>query len=100
MKAKQEADRKKAAAAAQKAKDLAKKNKEAAAKAKKAAAELAKKKEAARKANQAKYTALNKTVGGSSKLIKKSAPPSIKDPFAGREKRTGGGLFGLFGKKK
>ena len=50
---------------AQKAKDLAKKNKEAAAKAKKAAAELAKKKEAARKANQAKYTALNKTVGGS-----------------------------------
>ena len=81
MKAKQEADRKKAAAAAQKAKDLAKKNKEAAAKAKKAAAELAKKKEAARKANQAKYTALNKTVGGSSKLIKKSAPPSIKDPL-------------------
>ena len=68
--------------------------------AKKAAAELAKKKEAARKANQAKYTALNKTVGGSSKLIKKSAPPSIKDPFAGREKKTGGGLFGLFGKKK
>jgi len=100
MKAKQEADRKKAAAAAQKAKDLAKKNKEAAAKAKKAAAELAKKKEAARKANQAKYTALNKTVGGSSKLIKKSAPPSIKDPFASREKKTGGGLFGLFGKKK
>ena len=82
MKAKQEADRKKAAAAAQKAKDLAKK------------------KEAARKANQAKYNALNKTAGGSSKLIKKTPPPQIKDPFAGREKKTGGGLFGLFGKKK
>ena len=76
MKAKQEADRKKAAA------------------------ELAKKKEAARKANQAKYNALNKTAGGSSKLIKKTPPPQIKDPFAGREKKTGGGLFGLFGKKK
>jgi|TARA_B100001142_G_C14125485_1_gene574770 hypothetical protein len=44
---------------------------------------------------------MNKTVGGSSKLIKKSAPPSIKDPFAGRPKKEGGGgLFGLFGKKK
>ena len=70
----------------------------------KAAAEKAKaekaRKEAARKANQAKYNALNKTVGGSSKLIKKTPPPNIKDPFAGREKKTGGGLFGLFGKKK
>ncbi len=100
MKAKQEADRKKAAAAAQKAKDLAKKNAEAAKKAKAAAAELKKKKEAARKANQARYNALNKTAGGSSKLIKKTPPPQIKDPFAGREKKTGGGLFGLFGKKK
>ena len=51
-----------------------------------------------KKANAAKYNALNKTVGGSSKLIKKSAPISIKDPFAGRkkeEKKSGGGLFGM-----
>lgn len=53
-------------------------------------------------ANQAKYNAMNKTVGGSSKLIKKPAPISIKDPFAGRKKEEKkGGLFGgLFGKKK
>ena len=58
-------------------------------------------KEAARKANQAKYNALNKTVGGSSKFIKKKAPIQMKDPFAGRPKKeSGGGLFGLFGKKK
>ena len=31
---------------------------------------------------------MNKTVGGSSKLIKKSAPPNIKDPFADRKKNA------------
>ena len=100
MKAKQEADRKKAEAAKAQAKKLAEKNKAAAAKAKQAAIAEKKRKEEARKANQAKYNALNKTAGGSSKLIKKTPPPQIKDPFAGREKKTGGGLFGLFGKKK
>ena len=75
---------------------------EAAAKAKAAKAALEKKKAEARKANQAKYNALNKTVGGSSKFIKPKAPINIKDPFADRPKKEkkGGGLFGLFGKKK
>ena len=86
MKAKQEADRKKAEAAKAKAKKLAEANKAAAAKAKAAAAAEKKRKEEQRKANQAKYNAMNKTVGGSSKLIKKSAPPQIKDPFANRKK--------------
>ena len=86
MKAKQEAERKKAAAAKEAAKKLAEKNKAAAAKAKAAAAAEKKRKEEARKANKAKYNAMNKTVGGSSKLIKKSAPPNIKDPFANRKK--------------
>ena len=68
------------------AKKLAEKNKAAAAKAKAAAAAEKKRKEEARKANKARYNAMNKTVGGSSKLIKKSAPPNIKDPFANRKK--------------
>lgn len=88
MKAKQEADRKKAEAAKAQAKKLAEKNKAAAAKAKQAAIAEKKRKEEARKANQAKYNAMNKTVGGSSKLIKKSAPPNIKDPFADRKKNA------------
>jgi hypothetical protein len=86
MKAKQDADRKKAADAAAKAKKLADANKAAAAKAKTAAAAEKKRKEELRKASAAKYNAMNKTVGGSSKLIKKTAPPSIKDPFANRKK--------------
>lgn len=77
---------------------------DAAAKAKAAAAAEKVRLANLKKANQAKYNALNKTVGGSSKLIKKSPPPNIKDPFAGREKKVAGGgggfLFGLFGKKK
>lgn len=76
---------------------------DAAAKAKAAAAAEKVRLANVKKANQAKYNALNKTVGGSSKLIKKKAPPNIKDPFAGREKKTGGGIVGffsgLFGKK-
>ena len=88
-------------AAKDKAKKLADQAKAAAVKAKEAKKAEEARKAAARKANQAKYNAMNKTVGGSSKLIKKSAPPSIKDPFAGRPKKEGGGgLFGLFGKKK
>jgi hypothetical protein len=42
--------------------------------------------------------------GGSSKLIKKSAPVAMKDPLAGRVKKAGGGggggLFGMFKKKE
>ena len=68
MKAKQSvADRKKAEAAKAKAKKLAEANKAAAAKAKAAAVAEKKRKAEARKANQAKYNAMNKTVGGSSK---------------------------------
>ena len=85
MKAKQEAERKKAAAAKEAAKKLAEKNKAAAAKAKAAAAAEKKRKEEARKANKARYNAMNKTVGGSSKLIKKSAPPTSRTP-ANRKK--------------
>ena len=85
MKAKQEAERKKAAAAKEAAKKLAEKNKAAAAKAKAAAAAEKKRKEEARKANKARYNAMNKTVGGSSKLIKKSAPQH-QGPFANRKK--------------
>ena len=98
MKAKQDADRKKAEAAKAKAKKLAEANKAAAAKAKAAAAAEKKRKIEARKANQAKYNALNKTVGGSSKLIKKSAPPNIKDPFTNRKKddKPRKKLFGIF----
>ena len=98
MKAKQDADRKKAEAAKAKAKKLAEANKAAAAKAKAAAVAEKKRKAEARKANQAKYNAMNKTVGGSSKLIKKSAPPNIKDPFANRKKddKPRKKLFGIF----
>ena len=98
MKAKQDADRKKAEAAKAKAKKLAEANKAAAAKAKAAAAAEKKRKAEARKANQAKYNAMNKTVGGSSKLIKKSTPPQIKDPFANRKKddKPRKKLFGIF----
>ena len=99
MKAKQDADRKKAEAAKAKAKKLAEANKAAAAKAKAAAVAEKKRKAEARKANQAKYNAMNKTVGGSSKLIKKSAPPNIKAcPFANRKKddKPRKKLFGIF----
>ena len=100
MKAKQDADRKKAAAAAAKAKQLAEKNKAAAAKAKAAAVVERKRKDDLIKAGKAKYNAMNKTVGGSSKLIKKSAPVNIKDPFAGRPKKKDDGkkkkFLGIF----
>jgi|TARA_B110000977_G_C11081850_1_gene493160 hypothetical protein len=84
MKAKQDADRKKATAAAAAAKKLADANKAAAAKTKLAAVAERKRKDDVKKAGQAKYNSMNKTVGGSSKLIAKKAPFAMKDPLAGR----------------
>eukprot|EP00740_Mantoniella_antarctica_P005309 CAMPEP_0181360776 /NCGR_PEP_ID=MMETSP1106-20121128/6868_1 /TAXON_ID=81844 /ORGANISM="Mantoniella antarctica, Strain SL-175" /LENGTH=151 /DNA_ID=CAMNT_0023474115 /DNA_START=53 /DNA_END=508 /DNA_ORIENTATION=- len=106
MKAKQDGDRKKAEAAKVTAQKLALKNKDAAAKAKVAAAAEKTRLATAKKANQAKYSAMNKTVGGSSKLIKKTVPFTKADPFANRkpvEKKAGGNPFAnIFGflKKK